>query len=366
MYPEYRSSHLLLPPPPPFDHVAGQSQTICTRHNDPPSLHDLSIFEERRKRSAKNFQFSFNFPLPFSSFLEILLEKFTHPSPFKTHTKRIINLPCYYYYPPHPPSTSLTFIRHPSTSIPRVLRTLPQRNLLPLLGALFHSPIPRDVSEFQPVVQHTEARTKDTGARPAVRSCVIDTVTRTGKDPSGPSLTSSLGRGREESGARRVPRETRGDRDRPTRDVSPLPPRPTANGHPRLAPPSTWRTVDTAAFNRWRCAVSPSLFHHGRPLSFSLFFFFSLSLSRALTEAQPRLSCVCRADYRNCRLFSRLFCSMVNSRPADIDALLSRQSAPELILSRMVSGIGPPRGGRVLEFRRRNSRKRFGGGKCKG
>lgn len=47
-----------------------------------------------------------------------------------------------------------------------------------------------------------------------------------------------------------------GDKDRPTRDVSTLPPWSTANGQARLAPSSTWRTEDTGAFNRWRCASS--------------------------------------------------------------------------------------------------------------
>lgn len=152
---------------------------------------------------------------------------------------------------------------------------------------------------------------------------MIDTVARTGKDPSGPSLTSSLGRREEESGARRVPWETRGDKDRPTRDVSPLPPRSTANGHPRLAPPSTWRTVDTAAFNRWRCAVSPSLFHHGPSPS--------LSLSLALARAHRSHCVVCRPDYRNCRFSFPLLDLLVNSRPADIETM----SGPELILISM-------------------------------
>lgn len=102
--------------------------------------------------------------------------------------------------------------------------------------------------------------------------------------------------------------------------------------------------------------------------------FLSLSLCSSLAlpltvEAQPRLSRVCRADYRNHRrLFSRLFCSMVNSRPADIGALLSETIGAGIdsfsALGRVASGTGLPRGGRVLEFRGRwNWRKLFRGGR---
>lgn len=51
-----------------------------------------------------------------------------------------------------------------------------------------------------------------------------------------------------------------GDKDRPTRDVSTLPPWFTANGQARLAPSSTWRTEDTSVFNRWRYASSLFVF----------------------------------------------------------------------------------------------------------
>lgn len=262
-----------------FDHVAGQSQQFAhATTTPPPSTILLNLGNEQTIREEFPILVQLSSPL---LLVEILLEKFTHPFPSKL-TRSILLI----FRLSSSSPVNLTH-SHPSSfnvNSPRPWNPSPTES--PSSCPLPFSDSGRILSSSRwrcnTLTDGNEARTKGTGAIPAVRSCVIDTVTRTGKDPSGPSLTSSLGRGREESG---VPRETRGDRDRPTRDVSPLPPRPTANGHPRLAPPSTWRTVDTAAFNRWRCAVSPSLFHHGRlPLSFSP------SPSRALTDCRASVA----------------------------------------------------------------------------
>ena len=349
---ECRSTHLLLLPPTLLRSITWRPvkvNNLHTIHNDPPPS------TQSWERFAKSFQsFSFNFPpLSFSS--KNSLRKIH--SPLRTHTRYIILI--FRLSSSSPSQFSLTvIIHHPSI----LLRTLPQRNLVaPLHGALFHSPIPGELSVS---VRHTgwmpkRSSTGSTGE--AVWLIPWRGLARIRQDPLWRRVW-------DEAGRNRVPRETRGGRDRPTRDVSPLPPRPTANGHPRLAPPSTWRTVDTAAFNRWRCAVSPSLFHHGRlsPLSLSL----SLSVRLLLSLSQSRHSHDCRAsDYRNHRrLFSRLFCSMVNSRPADIGALLSETIGAGIdsfsALGRVASGTGLPRGGRVLEFRGRwNWRKLFRGGR---
>lgn len=107
-----------------------------------------------------------------------------------------------------------------------------------------------------------------------------------------------------------------GDKDRPTRNVSTLPLRFTANGHSRLAPSSTWRPEDTGAFNRWRSASS--LFVLQRNVS---------SLCKyAGHPAGPRLSlCVCHADYRTTAFLTFLVrVYLVSSHLADIDAF--RQS----------------------------------------
>lgn len=56
-----------------------------------------------------------------------------------------------------------------------------------------------------------------------------------------------------------------GSKDRPTRNAPRLPPCSTANGHPGLAPSSTWRTEDAGAFNRWRSLLS--LHRHSLPFS---------------------------------------------------------------------------------------------------
>lgn len=273
---ECRSTHLLLLPPTLLRSITWRPvkvNNLHTIHNDPPPS------TQSWERFAKSFQsFSFNFPpLSFSS--KNSLRKIH--SPLRTHTRYIILI--FRLSSSSPSQFSLTvIIHHPSI----LLRTLPQRNLVaPLHGALFHSPIPGELSVS---VRHTgwmpkRSSTGSTGE--AVWLIPWRGLARIRQDPLWRRVW-------DEAGRNRVPRETRGGRDRPTRDVSPLPPRPTANGHPRLAPPSTWRTVDTAAFNRWRCAVSPSLFHHGRLSPLSL----SLSVRLLLSLSQSRHSHDCRAS----------------------------------------------------------------------
>lgn len=183
---ECRSTHLLLLPPTLLRSITWRPvkvNNLHTIHNDPPPS------TQSWERFAKSFQsFSFNFPsLSFSS--KNSLRKIH--SPLRTHTRYIINLPIILLIPQsilthsHHPSS----VNSPSNPSPTESRCSSPRGPLPFsdsgrivsLGATHWMDAETE--------QHREHR----------RSCVIDTVARTGKDPSGPSLTSSLGRGREES-----------------------------------------------------------------------------------------------------------------------------------------------------------------------
>ena len=142
---ECRSTHLLLLPPTLLRSITWRPvkvNNLHTIHNDPPPS------TQSWERFAKSFQsFSFNFPsLSFSS--KNSLRKIH--SPLRTHTRYIINLPIILLIP----QSILTHSHHPSFFHPSILlRTLPQRNLVaPLHGALFHSPIPGELSVS---VRHT-------------------------------------------------------------------------------------------------------------------------------------------------------------------------------------------------------------------
>lgn len=140
---ECRSTHLLLLPPTLLRSITWRPvkvNNLHTIHNDPPPS------TQSWERFAKSFQsFSFNFPpLSFSS--KNSLRKIH--SPLRTHTRYIILI--FRLSSSSPSQFSLTvIIHHPSI----LLRTLPQRNLVaPLHGALFHSPIPGELSVS---VRHT-------------------------------------------------------------------------------------------------------------------------------------------------------------------------------------------------------------------
>ena len=136
---ECRSTHLLLPPS--FDHVAaGQSQQFAhdPQRSTPPYPILGTIHEEFPKFLI---QLSPPSPSPRNSLRKI-------HSPLRTHTRYIILI--FRLSSSSPSQFSLTvIIHHPSI----LLRTLPQRNLVaPLHGALFHSPIPGELSVS---VRHT-------------------------------------------------------------------------------------------------------------------------------------------------------------------------------------------------------------------
>lgn len=181
---ECRSTHLLLLPPS-FDHVAaGQSQQFA--HDPQRSTPPYPILGTIREEFPK-FLIQLSLPL-------LLLEKFSSKNPLpleNSHEVYYINLPIILLIPQsilthsHHPSS----VNSPSNPSPTESRCSSPRGPLPFsdsgrivsLGATHWMDAETE--------QHREHR----------RSCVIDTVARTGKDPSGPSLTSSLGRGREES-----------------------------------------------------------------------------------------------------------------------------------------------------------------------
>lgn len=181
---ECRSTHLLLLPPS-FDHVAaGQSQQFA--HDPQRSIPPYPILGTIREEFPK-FLIQLSLPL-------LLLEKFSSKNPLpleNSHEVYYINLPIILLIPQsilthsHHPSS----VNSPSNPSPTESRCSSPRGPLPFsdsgrivsLGATHWMDAETE--------QHREHR----------RSCVIDTVARTGKDPSGPSLTSSLGRGREES-----------------------------------------------------------------------------------------------------------------------------------------------------------------------
>lgn len=157
--------------------------TICTRSTTiHPSLPNLGN-DSRRVSKVSHSTFPPS-PSPRNSLRKI-------HSPLRTHTRYIINLPIILLIPQsilthsHHPSS----VNSPSNPSPTESRCSSPRGPLPFsdsgrivsLGATHWMDAETE--------QHREHR----------RSCVIDTVARTGKDPSGPSLTSSLGRGREES-----------------------------------------------------------------------------------------------------------------------------------------------------------------------
>lgn len=134
---ECRSTHLLLLPPS-FDHVAaGQSQQFAhdPQRSTPPYPILGTIHEEFPK-----FLIQLSPPL-------LLLEKFSSKNPLpleNSHEVYYINLSIILLIP----QSILTHSHHPSSFHPSILlRTLPQRNLVaPLHGALFHSPIPGELS----------------------------------------------------------------------------------------------------------------------------------------------------------------------------------------------------------------------------
>lgn len=142
---ECRSTHLLLLPPTLLRSITWRPvkvNNLHTIHNDPP------LPTQSWERFTKSFQsFSFNFPpLSFSS-------KFSSKNPLpleNSHEVYYINLPIILLIP----QSILTHSHHPSSFHPSILlRTLPQRNLVaPLHGALFHSPIPGELSVS---VRHT-------------------------------------------------------------------------------------------------------------------------------------------------------------------------------------------------------------------
>lgn len=92
-----------------------------------------------------------------------------------------------------------------------------------------------------------------------------------------------------------------GNKDRPTRNVPPLPLWSAAHGQPRLVPSPTWRTDDTAGINRWRVSLSllpsavPSsaLLNVGRPRA-------CVPLSRRLSRATGFSHLFATSPYR-CR-----------------------------------------------------------------
>lgn len=181
---ECRSTHLLLPPSSVRSRGGRSKSTICTRSTTiHPSLPNLGN-DSRRVSKVSHSTFP---PLSFSS-------KFSSKNPLpleNSHEVYYINLPIILLIPQsilthsHHPSS----VNSPSNPSPTESRCSSPRGPLPFsdsgrivsLGATHWMDAETE--------QHREHR----------RSCVIDTVARTGKDPSGPSLTSSLGRGREES-----------------------------------------------------------------------------------------------------------------------------------------------------------------------
>lgn len=134
---ESRSTHLLLPPSSVRSRGGRSKSTICTRSTTiHPSLPNLGN-DSRRVSKVSHSTFP---PLSFSS-------KFSSKNPLpleNSHEVYYINLPIILLIP----QSILTHSHHPSSFHPSILlRTLPQRNLVaPLHGALFHSPIPGELS----------------------------------------------------------------------------------------------------------------------------------------------------------------------------------------------------------------------------
>lgn len=142
-----------------FDHVAGQSQQFAHATTiPPPSTILLNLGNEQTIREEFPILVQLSSPL---LLVEILLEKFTHPFPSKL-TRSILLI-----FRLSSSSPSLTVIHHPSTSILRVLGTLPISFFLPSSILRF-----RENSQFQPVaVQHTDGwkRSADEGHRSDTR-----------------------------------------------------------------------------------------------------------------------------------------------------------------------------------------------------